>query len=86
MAVLESKGNHSEKEVNLNPDGLDSSMAVICDLERKLLDLSDEKSMLQRKLDDAQSEIYIAGCVKESLFELERQNASRLKILNPFDN
>lgn len=67
----------------MNPENIDhlTSLSIIDDLKKKVLDLTDERSTLQRQLDDAKSEIYVAGCVRESLIELERQNASRLEIV-----
>jgi hypothetical protein len=67
-----------DEEVLRSDDGNDStSLAVIDDLKKKVLELTDQKASMQRKLDDALSEIYVAGCVRESLLELERQNAAR---------
>ena len=50
----------------------------VVELERECCELREKNEKLQRNLDDALSEICVAGCVKESLVELERQNASRI--------
>ena len=48
------------------------------ELESECSQLRGKNESLQRNYDDALSEICVAGCVKESLVELERQNASRI--------
>ena len=50
----------------------------LSELERECSNLRSKNDTLQRNYDDALSEICVAGCVKESLVELERQNASRI--------
>jgi hypothetical protein len=50
----------------------------LSELERECSELRSKNETLQRNYDDALSEICVAGCVKESLVELERQNASRI--------
>ncbi len=56
----------------------DSQTSRIAELELELAEVRAKNETLQRSLDDALSEICVAGCIKESLVELERQNAARL--------
>lgn len=50
----------------------------VSELELELKEARDKNDVLQRSLDDLLSEIYVAKCVKESMVELERQNATRI--------
>ena len=58
--------------------GDDRVAARVAELEAEVAEVRAKNEALQRNLDDALSEICVAGCVKESLIELERQNATRL--------
>ena len=58
--------------------GDDRVAARVAELEAEVGEVRAKNEALQRNLDDALSEICVAGCVKESLIELERQNATRL--------
>ena len=58
--------------------GDDRVAARVAELEAEVGEVRAQNEALQRNLDDALSEICVAGCVKESLIELERQNATRL--------
>ncbi len=69
VAVVDAKGDAVVDDVN---------QLRIVELERECDELREKNEKLQRNLDDALSEICVAGCVKESLVELERQNASRI--------
>ena len=61
----------------------DKNVAIrVSELELELKEARDKNDVLQRSLDDLLSEIYVAKCVKESMVELERQNATLQHLLN----